>query len=81
MPPKRTCWMKCSTSWHSTKFFFYLIFVIAGLVPAIHEHPCNTAIMDGRDKPGHDGGCVRINLRKRNYRFNSITSKVDSWTG
>ncbi len=25
------------------------------LVAAIHEHPCTTVCMDGRDKPGHDG--------------------------
>jgi hypothetical protein len=29
--------------------------VMAALVAAIHEHPCKTVLMDGRNKPGHDG--------------------------
>jgi len=29
--------------------------VMAGLVPAIHEHPCNREIMDRRHKAGDDG--------------------------
>ena len=30
-------------------------FVMAGLVPAIHEHSANIALMDGRHEGGHDG--------------------------
>jgi len=29
---------------------------MAGLVPAIHTHNCETALMDGRHKGGHDVG-------------------------
>ncbi len=31
---------------------------MAGLVPAIHNHNSAWVILDGRDKPGHDGGGV-----------------------
>jgi hypothetical protein len=31
-------------------------FVIAGFIPAIHDLLDAGVIMDGRDKPGHDGG-------------------------
>jgi hypothetical protein len=28
--------------------------VMAGLVPATHDHPCGSEIMDGRHEGGHD---------------------------
>jgi serine protease Do len=38
---------------------------MAGLVPAIHEHPCNTEFMDGRHEGGHDeGGWMFAMLRR-----------------
>jgi hypothetical protein len=42
--------MKMPRSFHIT-----IHTVMAGLVPAIHVTQVWTGIMDGRDKPGHDG--------------------------
>jgi hypothetical protein len=35
---------------------------MAGLVPASHALPCGTKNVDARDKPGHDGSLIWINV-------------------
>jgi hypothetical protein len=51
--------------------------VIAGFMPATHEHSCGTAIMGGRDKPGHDGDLEMAEPRA-DHRFmeSTIRSKL-----